>query len=44
MFNIISVCIKGISVACCASMVELATKIIAPVKMDSLESFASHVS
>lgn len=33
---------KGISVACCASMVELATKIIAPVKMDSLESFASH--
>lgn len=33
---------KGINVACCASMVELATKITAPVRMDSRESFASH--
>ena len=29
---------------CCVSMVELATKITAPVGMDSLENFASHVS
>jgi len=33
---------KEISVACCVSMVELATKITAPAGMDSLESFASH--
>lgn len=43
MFNT-SVCIQEINVACCVSMVELATKITVPVGMDSLESFANHVS